>query len=114
LAFLRSAGARQNRRRLKDAKSAYTLPAVKAPQWTSPLRHRLHPFVHGIWQLRNSRPHWRQRVLPRGIVDVIIPLEGTIEPCARRTGRPAGTTGVSVRGQSTNCGTDATGFLGEW
>ena len=61
---------------------------MKAHHWTPPAGHRLHPFVHGIWQLRVSHPHWGQRVLPRGIVDVIFPLEGrlavTEAPTSRR------------------------------
>ncbi len=50
--------------------------------YAPPPGHPLHPFVHGIWQIRVDHPHWRQRVLPRGIVDVMFPLEGRL----RRTG----------------------------
>ena len=93
LAFLRSAGARQNRRRLNDAKSAYTLPVVKAHHCPPPLGHRLHPFVHGIWQLRISHPHWRQRVLPGGIVDVIFPLVAGSRSRKRRPARDRSSAG---------------------
>jgi AraC-like DNA-binding protein len=66
---------------------AYTLPVVKAHHWAPPPGHRLHPFVYGIWQLRVSHPHWRQRVLPRGIVDVIFPLEGRLAVTEAQTSK---------------------------
>lgn len=58
---------------------------MKAHHWTPPAGHRLHPFVHGIWQLHVFDPHWRQRVLPRGIVDIIFPLEGRLAVTEART-----------------------------
>jgi len=63
------------------------LVVVKAHHWAPPTGHRLHPFVHGIWQLRISEPRWSQRVLPRGIVDVIFPLEGRLEVTEAQTSK---------------------------
>jgi AraC-like DNA-binding protein len=51
---------------------------LHATQYTPPSGHPLHPFVHGIWQIRVDHSHWRQRVLPRGIVDLMFPLEGQL------------------------------------
>lgn len=47
-------------------------------QYVPPSGHLLRPFVHGIWQIRVDHSHWRQRVLPRGIVDLMFPLEGQL------------------------------------
>jgi len=47
-------------------------------QYAPPPGHPLRPFVHGIWQIHVAHSHWRQRVLPRGIVDVMFPLEGQL------------------------------------
>jgi AraC-like DNA-binding protein len=49
---------------------------LQAIQYSPPSGHPLHPVVHGIWQIHVSHSHWHQHVLPRGIVDVMFPLEG--------------------------------------
>ena len=51
---------------------------MPASTYTPPSGHPLYPFVHGIWQIRVDHAHWRQRVLPRGLVDLMFPLEGAL------------------------------------
>src|SRR6185436_4402200 len=75
------------RRHAAPAAVGLHLVVVKAHHWAPPTGHRLHPFVHGIWQLRISEPRWSQRVLPRGIVDVIFPLEGRLEVTEAQTSK---------------------------
>lgn len=62
---------------------------MHAIQYTPPLGHPLHPFVHGIWQIHVTHAHWRQRVLPRGIVDIIFPLEGQLTHTGTADDTPA-------------------------
>jgi AraC-like DNA-binding protein len=51
---------------------------MHASQYVPPQGHPLRPFIRGIWQIRVDHSHWRQRVLPRGIVDLVFPLEGQL------------------------------------
>jgi AraC-like DNA-binding protein len=51
---------------------------MHASQYTPPSSHPLRPFVHGIWQIRVDHSEWRQRVLPRGLVDLVFPLDGQL------------------------------------
>jgi AraC-like DNA-binding protein len=51
---------------------------LRATQYTPPSGHPLRPFIRGIWQIRVDHSHWQQRVLPRGIVDLVFPLEGQL------------------------------------
>jgi AraC-like DNA-binding protein len=52
--------------------------------------HPLAAFVQGIWQISVDAPSWRQRVLPRNIVNVLFPLRGTLRVTeAIERGRPS-------------------------
>jgi uncharacterized protein DUF6597 len=51
---------------------------MQASHYAPPPGHPLRPFVYGIWQIRVAHSHWSQRVLPRGIVDLMFPLEGQL------------------------------------
>ena len=51
---------------------------MQASHYAPPPGHPLRPFVHGIWQICVAHSHWRQRVFPRGIVDLMFPLEGQL------------------------------------
>jgi len=51
---------------------------LQASQYAPPSDHPLRPFIRGIWQIRVDHSYWHQRVLPRGIVDLVFPLEGQL------------------------------------
>jgi AraC-like DNA-binding protein len=61
---------------------------MHATHYAPPAGHPLRPFVHGIWQIRVDHSTWRQRVLPRGIVDLVFPLEGQLTDIASDEGAP--------------------------
>jgi AraC-like DNA-binding protein len=85
---------------------------LHASHYAPPSGHPLHPFVHGIWQIQVARTPWRQRVLPRGIVDVIFPLEGRLTRSGTAGGAPAIHGAPFLAGlHSRTISTDATGGL---
>jgi AraC-like DNA-binding protein len=68
----------------------HNVPVLHANHYAPPSGHPLRPFIYGIWQIRVDHSHWHQRVLPRGIVDLVFPLEGQLTV----TGTPADETRV--------------------
>jgi len=61
---------------------------MQASHYAPPAGHPLRPFVHGIWQIGVAHPHWRQRVLPCGIVDLMFPLQGQLTLTGAHTNDP--------------------------
>ena len=83
-----------------------------ATAYTPPSGHPLRPFVHGIWQIRVDHSPWRQRVLPRGIVDVMFPLEGQLRPAGTADDGPVIHDAPFLAGlHSRAISTEATGSL---
>jgi AraC-like DNA-binding protein len=51
---------------------------MKVESFALPPPHPLRPYVHSIWKISNAVPGHRERILPRGVVDLLFPLAGQV------------------------------------
>jgi AraC-like DNA-binding protein len=51
---------------------------MKVEHFALPLAHPLRPYVYGIWKISNAAHGHRERIMPRGVVDLLFPLSGQV------------------------------------
>ncbi len=51
---------------------------MKVEHFALPSAHPLGPYVYGIWKISNAAPGHRERIMPRGVVDLLFPLAGQV------------------------------------
>jgi AraC-like DNA-binding protein len=51
---------------------------MKVEYFAPPVAHPLRPYVHSIWKISNAPHGHRERIMPRGVVDLLFPLSGRV------------------------------------